>query len=223
MEKKNFRVDRSTHRKAYFILFIFGAMAFVLVAALFKMQIIAYEEYQSLVVEQMTTEIEVNPERGEIYDTNHSVLATNVTKYLLFISPQDILNAMEEPDKNDVAEVFEWDNFDGYRESGLRMNQLISKFLSGLIDGVSYDDVMTKAAKEGRRYEVIAKLIDEETADKVRDFIAKYNFKRQIYLKETPVRYYPYNDLAAHAIGFTDVDGRGIYGLEASAMTNQKR
>ena len=215
MEKKNFRVDRSTHRKAYFILFIFGAMAFVLVAALFKMQIIAYEEYQSLVVEQMTTEIEVNPERGEIYDTNHSVLATNVTKYLLFISPQDILNAMEEPDKNDVAEVFEWDNFDGYRESGLRMNQLISKFLSGLIDGVSYDDVMTKAAKEGRRYEVIAKLIDEETADKVRDFIAKYNFKRQIYLKETPVRYYPYNDLAAHAIGFTDVDGRGIYGLEA--------
>ena len=215
VEKKNFRVDRATHKKAYLILLFFGVMAAALVIALFKMQILAYEEYQSLVVQQMTTEIEVNPERGEIYDTNRSVLATNVTKYLLFISPQDIINAMEEPEENDVAEVFEWDNFDGYRESGLKMDQLIAKFLSGLIDGVSYNDVMTKAAKEGRRYEVIAKLIDEETADKVRDFIAKYNFKRQIYLKETPVRYYPYNDLACHAIGFTDADGRGIYGLEA--------
>lgn len=215
MEKKNFRVDKSTHNKAYLILGVFVVMALVLVAALFNMQIIAYEEYQTLVVDQMTTEVEVNPERGEIYDTNRNLIATNVTKYLLFISPQDIINAMEDPEENKVDAVFTWDDFEGYRETDLKMNVLIAKFLSGLIDGVSYDDVMTKAAKEGRRYEVIAKLIDEETADRVRDFIDKYNFKRQIYLKATPVRYYPYNDLASHVIGFTDVDGRGIYGLEA--------
>ena len=80
--KRNFRVDRTTHNKAILILSIFGFMAAALVIALFRMQILAYEEYQGLVVRQMTTEIEVNPERGEIYDTNHSVLATNVTKYL---------------------------------------------------------------------------------------------------------------------------------------------
>jgi len=215
MAKKSFRVDRMTHKKAYFVLFFFVVMAVVLVVALFKMQIIDYEDYQSLVVEQMTTEVEVNPERGEIYDTNRDLLATNVTKYLLFISPQDIIDAMEEPEENDVDAVFTWDDFDGYRQSDLKMNVLIAKFLSGLIDGVEYDDVIEKAAKEGRRYEVIAKLVDEETADKIRDFIDKYNFKRQIYLKATPVRYYPYNTLASHVIGFTDADGRGIYGLEA--------
>lgn len=215
MEKKSFRVDRLTHKKAYFVLFFFVLMAVVLIAALFNMQVLKYEDYQSLVVEQMTTEVEVNPERGEIYDTNHNLLATNVTKYLLFISPQDIIDAMEEPEENKVDAVFTWDNFDGYRESDLKMNVLIAKFLSGLIDGVEYNDVIEKAAKEGRRYEVIAKLIDEETADKVRNFISQYNFKRQIYLKATPVRYYPYNDLAAHVLGFTDVDGAGIYGLEA--------
>ena len=99
MEKRKFRVDRTTHKKAYFVLFFFIIMALVLVAALFKMQIIDYEEYQKTVVNQMTTEIEVNPERGDIYSTNRDVLATNITKYLLFISPQDIINAMEKPKK----------------------------------------------------------------------------------------------------------------------------
>lgn len=215
MEKRNFRVDRTTHKKAYFVLFFFILMAVVLVAALFKMQIIDYEEYQKTVVDQMTTEVQVNPERGDIYSTNRDVLATNITKYLLFISPQDIINAMAEPEEHDVDAVFTWDDFDGYRQSGLKMDELIAKFLSGLIDEVQYDDVMEKAAKEGRRYEVIAKLVDEETADKIRDFIDKYNFKTQIYLRATPVRYYPYNTLAAHVLGFTDADGKGIYGLEA--------
>ncbi len=215
MEKRNFRVDRVTHKKAYFVLFFFILMAVILVAALFKMQIIDYEEYQKTVVDQMTTEVQVNPERGDIYSTNRDVLATNITKYLLFISPQDIINAMAEPEEHKVDAVFTWDNFDGYRESGLKMDELIAKFLSGLIEEVEYDDVMEKAAKEGRRYEVIAKLVDEETADKIRDFIDEYNFKTQIYLRATPVRYYPYNSLASHLIGFTDADGRGIYGLES--------
>ncbi len=215
MENKNFRVDRMTHKKAYFVLFFFVVMALVLVAALFKMQVIDYEEYQKTVVDQMTTEVEVNPERGDIYSTNHELLATNITKYLLFISPQDIIDAMEKPEENKVDAVFTWDNFDGYREYDLKMNDLIAKFLSGLIDGVEYDDVIEKAAKEGRRYEVIAKLVDEETADKIRDFIDKYNLKKQIYLRATPVRYYPYDDLASHVIGFTNSEGKGVYGIEA--------
>ena len=62
MEQKNYRVDRMTHKKAYFVLFFFALMAVVLVAALFKLQIIDYEEYQKTVVDQMTTEVEVNPE-----------------------------------------------------------------------------------------------------------------------------------------------------------------
>ena len=221
MANKSFRVDRLTHKKAYFVLLFFGLMAAALVISLFKMQIVDYEEYQTQVLKQMTTEVEVNPERGEIYDTNGDVLATNVTKYLLFISPQDILDTMD-PEKDEYRKaedggpaLYTWKNFDGYSESNLKMNVLIAKFLSGLIDGVEYNDVLTKAAKEGRRYEVIAKLVDEETADKIRNFIDEYDLGRQIYLKATPVRYYPYNNLASHVIGFTDADGVGIYGLES--------
>ncbi|MBQ7714962.1 MAG: PASTA domain-containing protein [Clostridia bacterium] len=215
MNYKKLRVDRMTHKKAYFVLFFFILIALATVGILFKMQVVDYDYYQDLVVKQVTTEIEVNPERGEIYDTNYNVLATNITRYLLFISPQDIIDAMEEPEKNKVEAVFAWDNFEGYRENGLKMNELIAKYLSGLIDGVEYDDVMEKAAKKGRRYEVIAKMLDEDTADEIRNFVAKYNLKMQIHLTPTPVRYYPYNDLASHVIGFTDADGKGVYGIEA--------
>ncbi|MBR0302514.1 MAG: hypothetical protein IJQ80_01545, partial [Clostridia bacterium] len=80
MEKKKFRVDRMTHRKAYFVVFIFIVMAIVLIFALFKMQIIDYDHYQSLVLGQLTTELEINPNRGEIRDSDGEILAEMVTK-----------------------------------------------------------------------------------------------------------------------------------------------
>lgn len=214
MSVKKIRVDRMTHKRAYFALLCFGVVALAIIVTLFKMQVIAYEDYQKLVLDQITTEVEVNPERGDIFDTNGNTLATNVTRYLVFISPQDIIDAMNPEEENAAVPVFEWDNFDGYRESNLKMNDLIGKFLSGLLDGVEYDDVIQKAAKNGRRYEVIAKEINEEKANQIRKFIEDYELYKQIYLVASSVRYYPYNSLAAHVIGFTDADGRGIYGME---------
>ncbi|MBR0302965.1 MAG: cell division protein FtsI, partial [Clostridia bacterium] len=132
----------------------------------------------------------------------------------VFISPQDIIDAMNDKEGGTADAVYTWDDFKGYRESGLKMNELIAKFFSGLFDDVEYDDVIKKAAKEGRRYEVIEKLVEPETADTIRDFIAEYDLYSQINMEETPVRHYPQGSLASHVIGFTDADGTGIYGVE---------
>lgn len=238
------RIDRTTHKKAYFVLFLFVAAAAVLTAKLFNMQIINYEEYQNLVVKQITTEVEVNPERGCLYDTNGKVIAANATRYVLCISPQDILDVIDPEDEISETEDTEDESFlqkvfnflvslrgsaddeeeeeplftyasaDGSSYNGLRMNELIARFLSDNVEGVEYDKVMEKSMLKGRRYEVIAKSVDEETADKIRGFINEYGLKTQVYLIASSVRYYPYNELAAHVIGFTDADGTGIYGLE---------
>ncbi|MBE6562478.1 MAG: PASTA domain-containing protein [Ruminococcaceae bacterium] len=238
----NMRMDRATHKKAYFLLAVFFAFALFIIISLFKMQVIDHEYYQNLVLEQMTTEIEVNPERGDIHDTNGNVIATNATRYMVVISPQDILditdpNAKGEEEveedgfiekivdflislrskgeeKENEQPVFEWQNFDGVLEKDLTMDRLIAGFLSGLIEDVEYDEVMEKTKKVGRRYEVVARLVDEDTADAIREFIDKYELKLQLYLVATSIRYYPYDSLASHVIGFTDVDGRGAYGME---------
>lgn len=239
------RMDRITHKKAYLVLAVFVLLAVLLTVKLFSMQVINYEYYQNLVVEQMTTEVEVNPERGTIYDTNGKVIAGNATRYILVISPQDILDVMAPEDNAEQAEeekdegfllrvvnflislrqkvseeekfeekLFTYVSSDGVEETGLRMNELIAKFLSETVEGVEYDKVIEKTQLKGRRYEVIAKSVDEETADKIRKFIETNELKLQVYLVASSVRYYPYNELAAHVIGFTDADGTGIYGIE---------
>ncbi len=206
------RIDRKTLQRALVLMGVFIAVSCVLLYALFDLQVLQYDYYQKEVLNQLTYETEVNPERGTIYDKNGNTLATNATVYLIFISPQDIIDAMAEAEGQDA--LYAWNSADGASYSGIPMNQLIARALSDILD-VDYDSVIEKAAKNGRRYEVIKKNVDEAAADQVRAFIAEYDLTRQVYLRASAIRYYPYDTLASHVIGFTNSDGAGVYGLEA--------
>lgn len=210
-------VDLNTIRRSHLILGVFVLFAIVLIAVLFKMQIIDYEDYQERVLDQLTVETNVSPERGNITDRNGNILATNVSEYQVIISPQDIIDCVnpEEPDEGWTAPVFSYTDSAGSSYDGLKMNELIAKKLHDIL-GVDYSFVMEKAAKKGRRYEQITSGVSEEVADKLREFISEYGLKNQLYLRASSVRYYPYSDLCAHTIGFTNKDGVGSYGLELS-------
>ena len=90
------RIDRRTVMRSLIVMAVFLLVAAVLIFALFRLQILEYDYYQKEVIDQLTHETEVNPERGIIYDRNGNILATNTTVYLIFISPQDIIDAMAE-------------------------------------------------------------------------------------------------------------------------------
>ena len=66
-------------------------MCVILVSKLFDLQIRRYDEYQNKVIDNIQQETEVPAERGVIYDRNMVALATNVTTYRLFVSPNDII------------------------------------------------------------------------------------------------------------------------------------
>jgi penicillin-binding protein 2 len=53
-------------------------------------QTVGYGKYQQKVIEQMTTQSSVIADRGNIYDANGVLLATNVTTYRVFIAPAAI-------------------------------------------------------------------------------------------------------------------------------------
>ncbi len=202
--------------KLWVIVCTFVLAAVAIVARLAVLMINEYDYYQNEVASQLTTETVVNPERGIIYDTNGNVLATNITTYLCFISPQDIIDAMAPEDKATEIPVFDYTSAEGSTHSGIAMNEAVARFLSDTLDDVTYEFVMEKAAVKGRRYEVIKKDIDMETAEKIRQFISDNKLTRQIYLVASSKRYYPQSTLASHVIGFTNSDGVGIYGLEKS-------
>ena len=92
----------------------------------------------------------------------------------------------------------------------IKDKEKVSRVLSEILN-VTYDDMYKHVNKktsiervhpEGRR-------LDYETADK----IASYKFDGVYLLKESK-RYYPYNNLLSHSLGFVGIDNQGLAGLE---------
>ena len=199
---------------------------FLLIAAwvvgrLASYQIKNHDYYQSKVLNQLTIQTEVTPERGTITDRNGNILATNITVYNVILSPYDIITHMQKDSEknsdndpeNDVH--YEYTDSDyGIYYSGRQLDDMIAEVLSKYLD-VDKSSILEKAAKVNRYYEVVKKNVDADIAEKIETFIAQFDLKKDIYFVASSKRYYPKGDLACHVIGFTNSDGVGIYGLEA--------
>jgi len=220
VEERLNRIDKKTTNRLVVVFAFFLALATVVVAYLANYQLKMHDTYQSIVLNQLTIQTEVNPERGKIFDTNGNILATNITVYNVILSPQHIIEAMKEDEKknsdddagNNVKYEFSDPEY-GLSYTGTKQNELIASVLSAYLD-VDYDTIIEKAAKSGRRYEVIKNNVDDATADRIKTFIAEFGLNDQIYFTASAKRYYPKSDLACHVLGFTNSDGVGIYGLE---------
>ncbi len=180
------------------ILFGFLLLVFVLLLLrIAKIQTADFEKYEEKVIDQMTTRSPASANRGEIYDRNGKVLATNVTTYRVFLSPSAISRAQK--------------TLDGRKTDSIARE--IASTLSELL-GLDYDTVYQKAQKVGRLDETLMRDADEEVAAKLRTWILEKNMVNLVFLEATSKRYYPYGSLASHVIGFTSADGVGLYGLE---------
>lgn len=227
--------SKTITKRGYFVLAVFIVMWLALCAVLFNIQILSYDEYQKKVINQLTKETEVTSERGDIYDSSMNLLAANKTVWLIFISPQDIIDAMasdfsmyaittEEGYHNigaigylgalhEAAGLYIYTDADG-NSSSYTMDKLIAKGLSEILD-VDYTKIMDLTKKKNRYYEVVKKNVEKEEADLVREFIDKYGLEEQIYLSASTKRFYPNGSLACHVVGFVNSDGNGVYGLES--------
>lgn len=176
-------------------------MLAVFVALLLRvllLQTVDFEKYQSKVIDQLTVESAVASDRGNIYDRQGRLLATNVTAYRVFIAPRSIQAVQEEK----------------YGKDGTQQAQLIAAGLSEILEGVSYEDVMKQTTYVNKLDRTVARNVDEEAAEMVRAFVKENELNTQVYLEAVSIRYYPYGSLACHLIGFTSSDGEGLYGVE---------
>lgn len=221
MNKAQNRTDRKTMHKMVCMFAFFLLIAAWVVGRLASYQIKNHDYYQSKVLNQLTIQTEVTPERGTITDRNGNILATNITVYNVILSPYDIITHMQKDSEknsdndpeNDVH--YEYTDSDyGINYSGRQLDDMIAEVLSKYLD-VDKSSILEKAAKVNRYYEVVKKNVDADIAEKIEAFIAQFDLKKDIYFVASSKRYYPKGDLACHVIGFTNSDGVGIYGLEA--------
>ncbi|MBR5797368.1 MAG: PASTA domain-containing protein [Clostridia bacterium] len=189
-------------RRARVVSLVLAGLFLLLLVRIFWIQTVDYDRYQAKVIEQMTTESTVNAKRGNIYDRNGVLIATNISTYRVFISPSSIASAQSKADEKGET---------------VDLADMISRGLSSFLNegyGVTYDFVMKQTEYTKYLDRTIARQVDEATADQIVAFVSENKLGNMVYLEATSSRYYPYGSLAAHLIGFTGSDGTGLYGLE---------
>jgi stage V sporulation protein D (sporulation-specific penicillin-binding protein) len=175
-------------RRTLFLMAVCGIVAFIVLAArLFKLQIVDHDYYEGLALSQQVRETSSTASRGTIYDTNMNVLAMSANVENVFISPAEIAKNKEDP-------------------------TVIAKGLSQIL-GLDYADILEKTKNTDSWYVVVARKVEDDVADQVREF-KKSNNLTGVHLEAATKRYYPYGSLACHVIGFTGSDGSGLGGIE---------
>ena len=123
---------RQMLRRTLFVMAVCGIVVFlVLLARLYKLQIIDHEYYESLAIEQQLRQAPTSAARGSIYDRDMKPLAVSATVDNVYLSPAEI---------------------EQYGED----KQLIATKLSEIL-GLDRDDILKKASQTGSWYVTVAR------------------------------------------------------------------
>ena len=153
----------------------------VLILRLANWQFVRGSEMQTSAIEQQTMDSVVTSKRGIIYDRNGKVLAQSVSVQTVTASPAEVKKSKK------AAKT--------------------AKKLAELLN-MDADEIEKKITKNSM-YEIVARKIDNSTAEKIR----KAGLKG-IYLIEDSKRTYPYGSLASHGVGCVGTDTQGLAGTE---------
>lgn len=183
-------MDRTTMdmKKKMLIVMAVCILGFIYVFAnIVKWQIVRGGEMAQAAFEQQTKDKTISSKRGAIMDRNGNVLAASISVETLTASPKNVRD-------NDDVSVEE-----------------ISQNIATILD-MEYEDVYKKL-KQNVSYVVIKRKIDKSLADKVREYLSDNNVGGFDLIADSK-RYYPYDNLASHIIGFTGTDNQGLAGIE---------
>ena len=160
---------------------IFLVVFCALVGVLVYRMIYKGEEYQKMAIEQQTYDSRISAKRGTIYDRNGKALAVSASVEMVSVDPTVIKE----------------------KETGEKTASELSRVLN-----LEYKDVYDKVTQNSK-YVIIARQIEKETADKVRDLELP-----GVNVTEDTKRYYPYGAFASQVVGFTGSDNQGLDGIE---------
>ena len=180
-------VTLSNKKKMVKAMFISFLILIFLIGRLAFLQFFDGNRLQVLAYEQQVQQRAINAKRGTIYDsTGKYELAVSSTVSSITVNPTNISKEDKEKVSKALAEIFELD----------------------------YEKVLKKVSKRSS-IETIVKKVEEEKADKLREWMIANNIEKGINIDEDTKRYYPYSNLASQFIGFCGSDNQGLDGIEA--------
>lgn len=179
--------DISRKKRIRNMLFTVFIIFVCLVTRIGFIQLVQGAELKEMALAQQSLDRKVAPKRGTIFDaTGKNALAVSATVETVTINPVNIPENQKEMVARKFTEIFELD----------------------------YEKTLKKVKKKSS-IETIAKRVDKEKTNKLRIWMKENNITTGINIDEDTKRYYPYNNLASHIIGFCGSDNQGLDGIEA--------
>lgn len=206
-----------THHRLNIVRIVFLILCTIIVGRLFSLQIINHGKYQVLAAKQHYYKRELIAERGKIYSSDGTLLATTQEAYLLYINPQEVedVDALVEFLMKNIA----------FKSGPCLLSEAFDSAQNKKNECKLDEDGMKDAVKE--KEESLKQSLSEEgrlwvpimhgLSASLRDDLDAADMPG-VYFESEKVRSYPEKELAAHVLGFVGSDefGRptGYFGLE---------
>ncbi|NJB70802.1 cell division protein FtsI (penicillin-binding protein 3) [Saonia flava] len=178
-------------------LFVF---AFAVVFKMTRIQMVDGDKYKNLAMQRTERMFTIEPNRGNLYSDDGSLLATSVSRYTI---------------RFDAETVKDVDFEENIRPLSNELSKLLSKPSS------YYEQILRKAKVNKNRYALIARNLDYSDYIKVKTFpLFKKGPNRGGFIAEQKiVREHPLGKIAERSVGYERVDENGYYtrvGLEGA-------
>ena len=154
-------------------LIICVVIVFLLIANLFKIQLIDGEKYQTMAITQQLREIEIEPHRGSIYDTNMKMLAQSATVWNVIFEPAN-LSKNEERAQEQIRLLSRGEGLVTLKQEEIQKSGPNDQSLAEIL-GVEPELIEEKAERRNSYYEVLKKRVDRATYERVVKFIQDNN------------------------------------------------
>lgn len=192
MENKKYR-DKMLTRNRLIVVFCVLLLFFsILAVRLSYIMIFKRQEYAAGAEEQWTSEVKIDARRGRILDRNGIELAVSANVYRVDFDLNTIRKELEQEGKTtkDIAPQIA-------EAVGMKTEEVQKKL----------DTRLPSGAPAGSA--TLIRRIEKEQADKVKALKI-----RGVIVSPDTKRYYPNNNFASHLIGTTNIDGKGLTGVE---------
>ncbi len=192
-----------TRRRIRFIFMVMGTAVAALVIQLIRVQFGPYAPVFAARAEYGATQVEkVVPARGQIYDRNGNLLASNASMFYLEVEVRQLTEESK-------------------RQIPLTLSKLLVLPLEDLYTQVTTDWAvmgqyrirLTRKDAEGGPWPLT---VDKTVAEVLNGFLADPEAPdlSGLDLVSAPKRTYPAGTVAGHVLGFVNQEGEGFYGVE---------
>lgn len=175
---------QNSRKRALILITVIFFCFAVIVARLVDIMILDHEKLSQRAARQYNRQKTIEPQRGVIWDRKLKEMVANLETYSLYAVP-----------------------------SKMKETRRLSKNLAPIIKVSSKQLNMTLLNKKEKDFLWLARRIDRGTMHKVNAVKEQAGYDGLAFLTE-PKRYYPKGRTASHVLGFTDIDNKGISGLE---------